>query len=104
MENLLQPTFVTLWKTFKVLHILKVQISQSFFKSAEYLFPKVVHASKSFFLVLGSISVTEGITNCMLQAGQMEDKMHLLFFVPLKNFLTTLLKSLSLAYLFFLSF
>lgn len=58
-------------------------------KSAEYLFPKIVHASKSFFLVLGSISAAEEITNCMIQVRQMEDKMHLLFVVPLKNFLNS---------------
>lgn len=49
MENLLQPTFVTLWKTSKVLHILKVQISQSFLKSAEYLFPKNMYMHQNLF-------------------------------------------------------
>lgn len=63
-----------------------------------------LYMHQNLFIALGSISVTEGITNCMFHVRQMEDEMHLLFVVSLKNFLTTLLKSLSLAYLFFLPF
>lgn len=49
-----------------------------------FLSLKLVHASKYFFVTLGSISVTEGIVNCMMQVRQMEDKMHLLFVVSEK--------------------
>lgn len=61
-----KATFVTSWKTFQMFHILKVQIGQSLKKSAEYFFLETVYTSKSLFLVLGSVSVTEGITNCMI--------------------------------------
>lgn len=66
MQNLLEAALVTLGKTLEMVHALKVQIGQSLKKSAEYFFLETVHVLKSLFSVLGSISVTEGIMNCMI--------------------------------------
>lgn len=66
MQNLLEAALVTLGKTLEMVRALKVQIGQSLKKSAEYFFLETVHILKSLFSVLGSISVTEVIMNCMI--------------------------------------